>query len=750
MLITALLLGMPATQAWPQPIIPKPASVRFNKMMPFEFTSKTSIKSDCKASKFLTDMLKKAGGITLAGNNERSQVVFKQKSDTGRLRPDWYWMTVTPNQILVEYSNDTGAFYAVQTLRQLLPVQIESPKVVKGVKWTVPSGSIEDGPRFPWRGMMLDESRHFFGMAYVKKTLDRLAFLKQNTFHWHLVDDGGWRIEIKKYPRLTDFGAWRMDTGEVWPGGRWNYANVQFVGSKHPKKYGGFYTQAQIKEIVKYAADRHITIVPEIEMPGHALAAVTSYPELACDNVAKADKPGMSVSNVYCAGKDSSIEFIQNVLDEVLALFPSRFVHIGADEVLKDYWHNCPKCQARMNKLGLKDEHELQSWFVRTFDSYLTSKGRRLVGWDEILEGGLAPGATVMSWRGVAGGVAAAKAGRDVVMSPTSHCYFDYSYQAIPTEHVYRWNPVPSELDTLQGSKVMGGQYNVWTEWIADTKRCDELQYPRALAMAEVLWSPPEDRKTAEFMSRQVSFLSRLEALDINYHLPAPTVAYQSIFFEGSTTVEATQDPSMPLKLRYTLDGTTPKSDSPVYEGPLTVTKSCTVTFAYVGKQGQAGDLAKVACQSFVSTDHGKLEPGLSGARHLLGATTTKLPDLQKMKPNSTFKAETFDENERPRPEGFGVAWTGFLVAPIAGEYTFSLTSDDGSVLTLNDAIVVDNDGPHGAVTKTGTAWLKAGTYRLYVGWFDQGGANSFKVEAAGPNSMMGPVPTRWLWRSKD
>lgn len=731
-------------------IIPKPVSERYTRMVPFEVDATTKLVSDTDETRFLVAMVKRATGYNLKGNGKGSKIVFRMKSDTRRLRPDWYWMTVNPHEVVVEYSSPSGAFYAIQTLRQLLPDQIESKKPVKGVKWTVPSGSIEDGPRFGWRGMMLDESRHFFGIEHVKQTLDRMALLKQNVFHWHLVDDGGWRIEIKKYPKLTSFGAWRLDTGEVWPGGRWNYANIQFVGDKHPKKYGGFYTQKQIKEVVKYAAERHITVVPEIEMPGHSLGAITSYPDLACDNVPKAEKPGMSVSNVYCAGKDSTIQFVKNVLDEVLPLFPSKFIHIGGDETLKDYWHACPRCQARMQKLGLKDEHELQSWFVRTFDSYLASKGRRLIGWDEILEGGLAQGATVMSWRGTEGGIAAAKAGRDVVMSPTSHCYFDYSYEAIPSRHVYEWELVPKELSANEASRVLGGQYNVWTEWIADTKRCEELQFPRALAMAEVLWSPAENRDWKEFWPRQTAFLSRLDALGVNYHLPSPSVEFSTIFFEGSTEVRADNYPGISLKLRYTLDGSKPTLKSPVYTGPVKVSKESVVTFAYVNAQGQTGDIARVDCKPFVATDFGNLTPGLNGARYLLPATTTKLPDLRAMKADSTFAATSIDEKERPRASGFGVAWTGFIKIPTSGTYSFALTSDDGSKLLINDAVVVDNDGPHGAVVKTGAAYLPAGTYRFYVGWFDQGGANSLKVEIGGPNLPPGPIPSSMLFRANN
>ena len=632
----------------------------------------------------------------------------------------------------------------MQTLRQLLPDEVESNKPVRGIDWRVPSVEIADGPRFAWRGMMLDESRHFFGVEFVKRQLDRMALLKQNVFHWPLTDDGGWRIEIKKYPNLTKTGAWRLDTGGVWPSGGWNYENVQFVGEKHPKRYGGYYTQAQIKEIVRYAADRHITVVPEIEMPGHALAATVSYPELLCENVPAADKPGKTVSNVLCAGNDLSVKFMEEVLDEVLALFPSTFVHVGADEVLKTFWKNCPKCQARIKDHGLKNEEELQSWFVRHFDAYLAKKGRRLVGWDEILEGGLAPGATVMSWRGTSGGIAAAKAGRDVVMSPTSHCYFDYSYQAISTEHVYSWEPVPTELSPEEGARVMGGQYNVWTEWIPDARKGERMQSPRALAMAEVLWSPAGHRDPTSFRERANQFYRRLDALGAAYTMPVPEVPFSAVFFEGSVSVRPLEE-AVPFNLRYTTDGSQPTAKSPVCEGDVSVDRNTTLSFAYVSAGGQIGDVARIDCRPRPAPPTG-LATGLSVSRYLISGTPRSMPDFHQMEEHDRFVVPAVDAETRPRAEKFGVLWDGYFEAIEPGLYTFWLTSDDGSRLWLEDALVVDNDGPHAAVEKAGAVLLLPGKYRLRVEWFDQGGANTLKLEMAAPGDDRGPVPANLLF----
>ncbi|MBS1724422.1 MAG: family 20 glycosylhydrolase [Armatimonadetes bacterium] len=720
-------------------VIPRPYEMNVSGPGVFALSAGTKLvnEDNSPAAEDFRAMVKRSCGFALTGRGS-TKVVFRTKSDTRvKLRPDWYWLTVTPKVVTVEYSNETGAFYAVQTLRQLLPTAIESNSPAKGTKWTLPLVQIADGPRFPWRGMLLDCSRHFWSVDYVKKTLDRLAMMKMNVFHWHLVDDGGWRMEVKKYPNLTKMGAWRVDTGEVWPGGGWNFGNLQFCGENGAKKYGGYYSQTQIREIVKYAADRHITIVPEIELPGHSLAAVVSYPELMCENVPPADKPGKSASNVYCAGSDTSIKFLEDVLTETMDLFPSKFIHIGADEVSKTAWHNCPRCQARIKAEGLKDENELQSWVVRHFDKFLANHGRRLVGWDEILEGGLAPGATVMSWRGTEGGIQAAKQDKDVVMCPTSHCYFDYPYTTTSTETVYSYDPVPAELDYQQSQHVLGGQYNVWTEWIPTESRCEELQFPRALAMAEVLWSAKERKDWPDFSRRLAAFMPRFDLLGINYVLPVPRVPFTTLFFTGSTEVKCEAPAGVPQTLRYTLDGTAPSAKSPTYKNPIKVDRACTVTFAYVNKQGVAGQVARVDCRPFVAQAV-SLTPGVLVEKYLLSGEPTTIPDLTTMKPTETMAASGLSEDARPRATKFAVRWTGHIQIAKAGAYTFSLTSDDGSRLWVGGALVVDNDGPHGAVTKSGTAWLPAGTYTFEARWYDQGGANSFKAEMSGPGMAKG------------
>jgi hexosaminidase len=416
----------------------------------------------------------------------------------GSLGDEGYTLIATSESIRISAHKPAGVFYGVQTLRQLMPAQIESPKRVEGVKWIVPAVTMTDIPRFKWRGLLLDVCRHWRDKEFVKRYIDVLAYHKMNVLHWHLTEDQGWRIDVKKYPRLTEIGAWRDD-------GRGG-------------KYGGFYTQDDIREIVAYAKSRYITVVPEIEMPGHSTAALAAYPQYSCAGgpFAVATKWGV-FEDVYCAGNDATFEFLEDVLSEVLELFPSRFIHIGGDEAPKDRWQACAKCQARIKTENLKDEHELQSWFIRRIDRFLTSKNRRLVGWDEILEGGLAPGATVQSWRGMDGAVAAATAGHDTIVSPTSHCYLDYSYEKISTEKSYSFEPVPAQLTAEQARHVLGLEANMWAERTPLPADTDRQVWPRLCALSEVGWSDPAERTFEEFSKRLEVHLQRLKLMGVQY-----------------------------------------------------------------------------------------------------------------------------------------------------------------------------------------------------------------------------------------
>ncbi|MCB0770037.1 MAG: family 20 glycosylhydrolase [Flavobacteriales bacterium] len=466
---------------------------------------------------------------------ERALVIDLDLFTPDTLLPnEWYSLVVEPGRIHIAAPTVEGLYRGSRTLFQLLE---------QGSKTgSLPCLSITDWPRFPWRGMHLDVCRHFFPVEFVKKYIDLLARYKMNTFHWHLTEDQGWRIEIKKYPKLTEVGAWRSGS-QVGPYSRRAYDSIP---------YSGFYTQDEIREVVTYAAARHITVVPEIEMPGHAMAALAAYPELGCTGGPYEVQRGWGVfEDVFCAGNDSVFTLLEVVLSEVMDLFPSPYLHIGGDECPKDQWKVCTKCQARMKARELKDEHELQSYFIQRIEKFVNAKGRKIIGWDEILEGGLAPNAAVMSWRGTEGGIAAAKSGHYAVMSPGSHCYFDH-YQGDPAneplaiggyttvQKVYSYEPIPAELKPEEAKYILGAQGNVWTEYILTPEHVEYMAVPRMLALAEVLWTPKERRDETDFIARLEEEFPKLEAMKVNASRSsyAPTVQLKSTGL-GVVAIEA-------------------------------------------------------------------------------------------------------------------------------------------------------------------------------------------------------------------
>ncbi|MHB8635207.1 MAG: beta-N-acetylhexosaminidase [Fimbriimonadaceae bacterium] len=498
-------------------LVPKPVSARFDGGAFVLGVSPCAIHfsrgAKAEAVMFGKELQSDQAGVRLKvvggsprGAGDAITFTLDSKLNTG---DEGYKLTVTQNRIDVLAETDAGLFYGGQTLRQLAASGDKSSDA-RAIA-TFPCCAIDDAPSYGWRGLLLDVSRHFRPKADIERYLDIMAFHKLNVFHWHLVDDGGWRIEIKKYPELTRRGAWRSTPQMGWGG------PIVFPKKHSADEYGGFYTQGDIKEIVAYAAARHITIVPEIEMPGHSLAAVTCYPNVACT---KADGSGPVINSNYCPGKEQTFKFLTGVLDEVLALFPSKFIHIGGDEVDKATWKTCPDCQARIKSEGLKNEDELQSYFIKRIEKYLDSKGRRLIGWDEILEGGLAPNATVMSWRGIAGGLEAAKQGKNAVMCPTSNCYFDYPYANTPVSKVYSYNPIPDGMTPEQAKLILGGQGNLWTEHIPTRDHLDEMTWPRAAALAEVFWTPRSEQSWKDFEGRLPAEYQWLTMLGVHYMRP--------------------------------------------------------------------------------------------------------------------------------------------------------------------------------------------------------------------------------------
>ena len=448
-----------------------------------------------------------------------------QLSIVADLGPESYRISVSGSGVEIESGGPAGAFYALQTIHQMLPPEISGSGPGLSADWVLPQLTIADAPRFGYRGMHLDVGRHFFDVDFVKRYIDTMARYKFNVFHWHLTEDQGWRIEIDAYPRLTEVGAWRSETVVD--------KNLDpYIGDGIP--HGGFYTKDQIREVVQYASDRFVTIVPEVDMPGHMGAALAAYPELGCHEGPYEVKTTWGIQEDILCPSEETFAFVENVLSEVAELFPGPYIHIGGDEVPKKQWQQSPLAQALIRKEVLADEIELQSWFNRRVEVHLSGLGKRLVGWDEILEGGLAPNATVMSWRGTTGGIEAARMGHDVIMTPTNYMYFDFyqgdpeteplamnwAQRIIPLDTVYVYEPVPAELNAEESRHILGAQANIWTEYISTPEYVEYMAWPRAMALAEVVWSPRELRNLDDFYARLAQNLPHLERLGVNYRIP--------------------------------------------------------------------------------------------------------------------------------------------------------------------------------------------------------------------------------------
>ncbi len=517
----------------PQPVKLTPRPGRF------QLTAGTVIWTDAPSAQIgrqLARYLEPATGYTFVvrsgGSAPSGAIVLRRDRALRRLGTEGYTLDVSSGGIMARAPELAGLFYAVQTIRQLLPPEIFREAPITEVAWRIPAVSIEDHPRFAWRGAHLDVGRHFMPKEFVKKYIDLLALHKLNTFHWHLTEDQGWRIQIRKYPRLTEIGAWRSESLIGRQSGQRDTIQWSFDGEPH----GGFYSQDDAREIVAYAKARFITVVPEIEMPGHALAAIAAYPELGVTGEQLEVGKRWGVYSDILNAEPATVAFMQDVLTEVLEIFPGSYIHIGGDEADKAKWKVSARIAQRIRELNLADEHELQSWFIRQMDAFLTARGRRLIGWDEILEGGLAPNATVMSWRGSEGGITAARAGHDVVMAPNSHTYLDY-YQSrdtaaepiaiggfLPLDKVYSFDPMPPDLEPQFAKHVLGAQAQVWTEYMKDPKKVEYMAFPRLTALAEAVWTPVARKDYADYRVRLDSHLARLSALDVNFRKPEPSI----------------------------------------------------------------------------------------------------------------------------------------------------------------------------------------------------------------------------------
>jgi hexosaminidase len=676
-----------------------------------------------------------------AGTSQAGTVVLRLSAGTS-LGAEGYRLVVSPSGVTIEAGAYAGLFYGVQTLRQLLPAD----GTRGGAAQAIPAVTIVDEPRFSYRGMHLDVGRHLFPVAFIKRYIDLMAMYKMNTFHWHLTEDQGWRIEIAKYPRLTEVGSCRRETILE--------KNFDpYVGDGIP--YCGYYTQDEIREIVAYAAERYVTVMPEIEMPGHSVAALAAYPELACtDGPFEVFTKWGVTADIYCP-KEETFAFLEDVLTEVMALFPSRYIHVGGDEAPKTRWKESDVAQTVIRREGLADESELQSYFIRRIERFLNAHGRRLVGWDEILEGGIAPEATVMSWRGMEGGIEAARQGHDVIMTPGSHVYLDF-YQGdpaweplaiggyTPLDRVYAFEPVPDEL-TPEG--------NVWTEYIATSDHVEYMVFPRLLALSEVVWSPKDARDWDGFASRLPAQFRRLDRYGVNYRVPHVVgLEEDRVTLDDRLTVRL-QALTEDTEIRYTLDGSDPTASAPRYTGPLTlaVGPEGTVVTARAFLPGgrasapRAATFRRTSLREPAPVGSASLAPGL---RYAYYEPDVLLADsLVNRTPVAEGVADDVGILELARDEWIGFVFTGYLRIDRDGIYTFSLTSDDGSTLRIGDELVVDHDGPHSATTRRGMIALAAGYHPITVRFFQGGGGRELRVGMAVEGEDPAPVAGRLFHR---
>ena len=569
---------------YPNSLVPEEGSFAFNKKTKMICTLSLDSASQEVVRNF-SALLNNVAGlktecIVEEEKGEKNIVFFDLDTSIAN---EGYSLDIDPSKIIIKASSAAGFYYAVQSLKQLLPIAVYGDKESDSVeKWEVPCVHIDDTPRFSYRGMHLDVARHFFSVDEVKRYIDLLAMHKLNVFHWHLTDDQGWRIEIKKYPKLTEIGSIRKHT----------MVEKNFDQYDNTP-YGGYYTQDQIRDIVNYAKERFITIIPEVDLPGHMVAALASYPSLGCTGGPYEVQGMWGVHpDVVCAGKEETYEFVTDVLSEVIELFPSRYIHIGGDECPKDRWKKCPLCQARIRKLGLKTDKEhtaeerLQSYFMTRVEKFLNENDRQIIGWDEILEGGAAPNATIMSWRGTDGGVQAAKLRHNVVMTPNTYLYFDY-YQSedtqteplaigsyVPLERVYDFEPVPDTLDNDSKKYILGAQANLWTEYISDFKQVEYMLLPRLDALSEVQWTQPENKNWVNFLDRLQHNIQVYDLKGYNYgkHIFGINPEYKII--PEKHCIEVTLRTQGDAPVYYTLDGTVPTEKSTRYTQPIELTEN--------------------------------------------------------------------------------------------------------------------------------------------------------------------------------
>lgn len=660
--------------------------------------------------------------------------------------PESYVLQIDAGGIRLGAPTTAGLFYGLQTLRQLVPPGSGAAGL--------PAMRIEDAPRFGYRGLMLDVARHMYPLDFIKRQIDLMARYKFNTLHWHLTDDQGWRLEIKRFPKLASISAWRSETMV-------DRHFDPYVGDG--KRYGGFYTQAQAREIVEYARQRHITVIPEIDMPGHMVAALAAYPELGCTPGPFEVRTTWGVADDILCPSEQTFEFVTGVLTEVMDVFPSRYIHLGGDEAPTIRWQHSALAQDIIRRENLKDEHALQGWFLRRVEQFVNAKGRRIIGWDEILDGTPSRTATVMSWRGMSGGIKAAQLGHDVIMSPVDHAYLDYCEGKpplepdcvvgyLPLKQVYAFEPVPPTLTPEQARHILGGQGNLWTEYLPRTDQAEAKLWPRALALADVLWSLPAARDWKGFQRRMGAQLPALDRLHVAYRIPDVQGLEAEVLSLQPRATLSLSTPVPGATIRYTTDGSEPTAQSPRYTGPIELALVPAGTQVNARALLPDGRTSVVASANFrqatlhpaARLDAHKLQPGLQRTYH--EGSVAEVEELAKLPPVGKDVASTVAIPSQARAEAFGLRFAGYLRVPADSVYRFLLDSDDGAVLRIDGEIVVDRDGPRSPGESYGSTALAAGLHRVELDYFQGGGGRELKLNYSQEGKVPAEIPPEWLW----
>ena len=701
---------------------------------------------------YLQEILRNVISSSVEVTTDKNQVdMYFQLKDTGG-KSGSYKLQSTPEYIRVEANDYSGIISAITTIRQLLPAAIE----VQGEKQTysIPVVQIEDVPRFEWRGFMLDASRHFWSKDEVKHVLDLMSLYKLNKFHWHLSDDQGWRIEIEKYPLLTEKGAWRKfnEQDRICMARAKEEDNTDFLIPEDKIRivegdtlYGGYYTHDDIKEIVAYATQRGIDVIPEIDMPGHFLAAISQYPELACDGLIGW---GETFSSPVCPGKDATLEFCQNVFKEVFELFPYEYVHMGGDEVEKANWKKCPLCQKRIRTEKLGSVEELQAWFVRDMEKFFLANGKKLIGWDEVVADGLSSDAAITWWRSWAKDAlpTATAQKQKVIACPNEYFYFDYAQDQNSVKKILAYDPCADErLSPEQKKYIWGVQANLWAEWIPTMKRIEYLIVPRMIALSEIAWAEPTAKPGLEEFYRQlVPQFKRMDVMRINYRVPDLQGFYKVNAFIDETTVDLTC-PLPGTEIRYTTDGSMPTKESALYDGALDVEETTEFAFRTFRPDGSPSDVVrtKYVKAPYVEavTAPAALQPGLKAVWHDFRGNLCADIDAAPVKGEYVVESVSIPEEVKGN---IGLVLTGYLEVPADGIYTFALLSDDGSTLMLDGELLGDNDGAHSPVEIIVQKALKAGLHPIEVRYFDCNGG-VLQMELVNEKGEKEVLPGAWL-----